>query len=307
MKIYINNVKESWIIDRLTKEWFEENSDITTKYINRSDLIWISANWVWKKIPKKHLKSKKVICSVYHIDFEKFDEKSRKDFYELDQYVDEYHTISEISKLQIQKLTDKKITSIPFWINQKNWFNIEDKEFLRDKYQISINDYIVGSFQRDTEGFDLKSPKLIKGPDIFYSLVKEIYSKNKNLKVLLTGTRRQYLLEKFKEDEIPYLYYEMVDIQSLNELYNLLDLYIVTSRIEGGPQAILVAGLNKTPIVSTHVWVAPEILNEKSFFNPSEFDKAEPDINYAFNKSKQYIIPAGMEKFRKMFTDLYEN
>ena len=25
------------------------------------------------------------------------------------------------------------------------------------------------------------------------------------------------------------------------------------------------------------------------------------------NKSKQYIIPAGMEKFRKMFTDLYEN
>ena len=54
-----------------------------------------------------------------------------------------------------------------FWINQKNWFNIEDKEFLRDKYQISINDYIVGSFQRDTEGFDLKSPKLIKGPDIF--------------------------------------------------------------------------------------------------------------------------------------------
>ena len=53
------------------------------------------------------------------------------------------------------------------------------------------------------------------------------------------GTREQYLLEKFKEDEIPYLYYEMVDIQSLNELYNLLDLYIVTSRIEGGPQAIL--------------------------------------------------------------------
>ena len=36
MKIYINNVKESWIIDRLTKEWFEENSDITTKYINEA-------------------------------------------------------------------------------------------------------------------------------------------------------------------------------------------------------------------------------------------------------------------------------
>ena len=64
MKIYINNVKESWIIDRLTKEWFEENSDITTKYINRSDLIWISANWVWKKFLRSTLKAKSYLLCV---------------------------------------------------------------------------------------------------------------------------------------------------------------------------------------------------------------------------------------------------
>ena len=35
----------------------------------------------------------------------------------------------------------------------------------------------------------------------------------------------------------------MVNQQELNELYNCLDLYIVSSRIEGGPRAIPVVRL----------------------------------------------------------------
>ena len=45
----------------------------------------------------------------------------------------------------------------------------------------------------------------------------------------------------------------------LNKLYNILDLYIVSSRIEGGPQAILESSITKTPILSTDVGVASEI------------------------------------------------
>ena len=56
------------------------NSDISTNSIKHSDIIWISSNWTWKKIPKKYLSSKKVICSVYHIDFDKFDKKQEKNF-----------------------------------------------------------------------------------------------------------------------------------------------------------------------------------------------------------------------------------
>ena len=54
-------------------------------------------------------------------------------------------------------------------------------------------------------------------------------------------------LEKYK---IEYLYYEKVSFEELNELYNCLDLYIVSSRIEGGPQSIFECGLSKTPILS---------------------------------------------------------
>ena len=43
----------------------------------------------------------------------------------------------------------------------------------------------------------------------------------------------------------------MTNFKMLNELYNVLDLYLVTSRIEGGPQALVECGQTKTPILST--------------------------------------------------------
>ena len=63
----------------------------------------------------------------------------------------------------------------------------------------------------------------------------------------------------------------MADFSELNELYNCLDLYIVASRVEGGPQSILEATLTKTPIISTDVGLAKEILHPDSIFNMDNF------------------------------------
>ena len=307
MKIYTNKIKESWIIDRVTKEWNQQNSDLITKKIKESDIIWIIANWVWRKVPKKYLQNKKVVVSVYHIDFDSFDEEEEKNFYELDQYVHTYHVISLKTKEQLQKLTNKKIISIPFWINQKNYFYIDDKKELREKLGFSTSDFLVGSFQRDTEGHDLKSPKLIKGPDIFLNIVSEMNKKNENLKVVLSGTRRQYLINELNKINVEYKYFEMADLELLNNLYNILDLYLVTSRLEGGPQAILESAITKTPIISTDVGVASEILHHDSIFEPEFYHNAKPNTEYAFQKSYEYIIPEGMKKFRAMFKEIYEN
>ena len=307
MKIYTNKIKESWIIDRVSEEWHKNNRDITTKKINESDIIWIIASWTWKKIPKKVLGRKKVIASIYHIDFKTFGEDEKKDFYEMDKYVDVYHVISLKTKEQLKKLTNKHIISIPFWVNQKNWYHIEKKSELRTKWGIGTNDYLVGSFQRDTEGTDLESPKLIKGPDLFIKILEDIKEYNKNLVVVLAGTRRQYVLKNLKKLEIDFKYFEMVDTRELNELYNILDLYIVSSRLEGGPQAILEASITKTPLVSTDVGVASEILHKNSIFEIGSFNEAIPMTDYAYFNSLKYTIPNGMDNFINMFKDLYEN
>ena len=304
MKIYLSKINESWIVDRVRREWYQSNKDISTKLISNADILWIISPWLWKKIPIKYLKNKKVICSQYHFDFSNFDEK---DFTNLDQYVDEYHVISKKTKEQLKSLTDKKITSIPFWINENLFFAIADKPSLRDEFGFDKDDFLVGSFQRDTEGSDMKSPKLIKGPDIFYNIVSKMYEDNPNLKVVLSGKRRGYLINLFNNNNIPYKYFEMVNLEKLNQLYNLLDIYIVSSRIEGGPQAILECAITKTPILSTDVGVASEILNPKSIFNTENFDLARPDIMYAYNNIERFKTIQGMSLFRKMMKDFYEN
>ncbi len=302
MKIYLSKINESWIVDRVRAEWYKYNPSISTEKIKEANIIWIIAPWVWKKTPKRHLKNKKVICSYYHFDFDKFGQKEKENFYNLDQYVDEYHVISEITKEQLSNLTDKKITSIPFWVNQNIWYEIENKEELRKSFDIDNEDYLVGSFQRDTEGHDLISPKLVKGPDIFIDLVKSIYAKNKKLKVILSGKRRNYVINQLEEAGIPYRYFEMVPLDVLNKLYNILNLYLVTSRVEGGPQAIFECALTKTPILSTRVGVAPEVLHKDSIYKVGEFTKAKIDIDYAFDSAQKYTIPNGFDKFLNMFS-----
>ena len=307
MKVYLSNINESWVVDRFRDDWYSQNQDISTEDIKKANIIWIISPWLWKKIPKRHLRNKKVICSIYHIDFDKFDEKEKKEFLERDKYVEFYHVISLKTKEQLAKLTKKEIISIPFWVDQNIWKSLESKKDLRKKYGLNESDFLVGSFQRDTEGSDLITPKLIKGPDILLQLIKEMKTTYKNLTVVLTGKRRQYLIKNFEKYEINYKYFEMVDIGQVNELYNILDLYLVTSRVEGGPQAILECAITKTPILSTDVGVASEILSKESIFNINNFSDAKVNVEYAYQKVQNYKIPEGMKPFRTKLFGSYEN
>lgn len=301
MKIYINKLNESWIVDRLKKEWSDNNKFITTKRIRKADIVWIISPWTWRKLPTKYLEEKKVVCSIYHIDENKFNQEDLEDFKERDRYVSEYHVISKKTIPQLKKMTNKKITYIPFWVNQNKWFEIKDKRSLRAKYEFSDDEYIVGSFQRDSEGSNQEMPKLIKGPDQFITIVKHLNKEKNNLHVLLAGKRRNYVINELKKENIKFSYFEMVGISKLNELYNLLNLYIVSSRLEGGPQAIVECGITKTPIISTDVGIADDILAEESIFNMDNFHEAVPSVEFAYTKSKELIIPKGFKDFINLF------
>ena len=83
-----------------------------------------------------------------------------------------------------------------------------------------------------------------------------------------------------------------------------MDLYIVSSRIEGGPQAVMECAITKTPIISTDVGVASEVLSPSSIFDMSNFQNARPDPNYAFKKVEKFQIPEHFKIFNKMFEEL---
>ena len=303
MKIFINDAKEDWIVDRFKKEFSDYNQELFTNEVKDADIIWIIAPWSWKNVPKKYLKTKKVLCTVHHVDFDKFIGKEKRNFYKLDRFVDIYHTISDKSSEQLVSLTTKKIYNFPFWVNSKIWFDIPESSLLKIKYNIPKDRYILGSFQRDTEGKDKISPKLSKGPDRFIEIVKKMAEKKK-IFVLLAGHRRQYIIRLLEKYKIEYLYYEKVSFEELNELYNCLDLYIVSSRIEGGPQSIFECGLSKTPIISTDVGIARKVLAPESIFDMENYENAKPNLDYAYRNSLIFDIPQGFGEFYKMFEDI---
>ena len=82
---------------------------------------------------------------------------------------------------------------------------------MRENFNIKDESFVVGSFQRDTEGSDLVSPKLIKGPDRFMEIVKYLNEEKENLLVLLTGKRRGYLINELEKANIDFLYFEMAN------------------------------------------------------------------------------------------------
>ena len=299
--IFLNKLNEDWIVDRFRKEWYEYNGQNSTKRISRAKIIWLIAPWMWKKVPTRHLISKKVICTIHHIDEEKFDDQEKENFYLRDNFVDEYHTISLKTSNQLKKLTNKNINVIPFWVNQNIWFEIENKQKLLTEFNLQKNKFYIGSFQRDTEGNDLSSPKLSKGPDKFLDVVQYYKEQNEKVEVILTGKRRQYVIKGLEEKGISYRYFEMSNFETINKLYNCLDLYVVSSRVEGGPQSILECSITKTPIISTDVGIAAEILSPSSIFSYQEIEKANPDTEYAYKNVQQHLLPTGLDNFNKMF------
>lgn len=309
MKIYLTKINESWIIDRIKNEWTVNNKKITTKNPYFSEIIWDIAPWASKPTFIKKFKNKKIIQSIYHIENTSSEGREVKNIIENDKFIDGYHVISKKTKEVLQNFTKKTIFYLPLWVNQDIWYNKSNKNELRTNFGFTGSDYLVGSFQRDTEGSDLRSPKLVKGPDIFIEIVKNLYKKNNKLRVVLTGKRRDYVISELKKNNIPYKYFEMTNFSMMNDLYNILDLYLITSRLEGGPQALVECGQTRTPVISTDVGIAREILGADSIFdykNISSFNETSPNVEKAYIESSKLTIPNGMLGYVDMFSKVYE-
>ena len=124
------------------------------------------------------------------------------------------------------------------------------------------------------------------------------------MKVVLTGKRRQYLINNLEKRNVKYKYIEMANLSKMNKLYNVLNLYIVSSRFEGGPQSVMECAITKTPIISTDVGIARQILDPESIYEMKNFKSAKPNIDIAFKNVQEYLLPTGFVNFNQFFSNL---
>ena len=162
----------------------------------------------------------------------------------------------------------EKIFQIPLTVDTNFFRKKNIKIKLRNKYNLPQNKFLIGSFHKDGNGWDKGyTPKLIKGPDTFIKTLKRLkktYSKDK-FAILLTAPARGYVKKHLKKLNIEYYHKIIDDFKELPNLYNCLDLYLITSRDEGGPTGMFEAMACGIPVVSTKVGHAHDYI--KNFKN----------------------------------------
>ena len=177
---------------------------------------------------------------------------------------------SEMENLIKGIIDPSKVMRIPLGIDLNIW---RPREVSRMVLDIPEDAVVVGSFQKDGigrgEGLE---PKLIKGPDIFLATISKLKSQIPNLWVLLSGPARGYVKKGLEEMGVPYRHKFFRDASNISTLYNMIDLYLITSREEGGPKAVLESMAMGVPLVTTAVGQAKDLVKsgENAMMAPCE-------------------------------------
>lgn len=209
-------------------------------------------------------KSNKIVLTWFHVvpnDERNILINTAQDFIEL------IHTSCTLTKKSLTELgvNKEKIVVIPLGVDL-NLFrppSAEEKRKLRKELNIPENRVVIGSFQKDGVGWGRGLvPKLIKGPDIFVEVVDKL-SKNYPIFVLLVGPARGYVEEQLLKRNIPFK--SIGYLKNFNEVakyYRALDIYLITSRIGGGPKQILEAWASGIPVVATKIGMILDIAKD---------------------------------------------
>lgn len=217
---------------------------------------------------------------------------------DLDKYIGKWHTSCNITSDKLKKygIAEEKIVVIPIGVDLNVYFpesNSKRRTENRKKYGIPDGAFVIASFQKDGWGWgEGREPKMIKGPDVFCDVVEMLFKEFPNIYVLLSGPARGYVKNRLDKAGVPYHHEYMNNQDDVADLYRLSDCYIVASREEGGPKAVLESMACGVPLVTTRVGQAPDIIqnNENAIITEVE------DVDALYDGVKNIILDKEFKK-----------
>jgi glycosyltransferase involved in cell wall biosynthesis len=140
----------------------------------------------------------------------------------------------------------------------------ESRLHARSLLGIPAHATVIGSFQKDGSGWNEGlEPKLIKGPDVLLRVLAMVKPHIPNLMVLLTGPSRGFVKHGLEQLGIPHRHLHLEKYRDIAACYHAIDVYVVPSRQEGGPKAVLEAMASGVPLVTTRVGQAMDLVQHR--------------------------------------------
>ncbi|MBI4435315.1 glycosyltransferase family 4 protein [Candidatus Uhrbacteria bacterium] len=208
----------------------------------------------------KRFNRNKVIQTWYHVNQ---NDPRLKEMGRVASRIDLLHTTAQTTKAMLMQhgFPEEKIRVIPMGIDLTLFTSAPspDRKRIRAELGIPKSAFVIGSFQKDGDGWGAgMNPKWIKGPDVFCDVVERV-AKELPVHVLLSGPSRGYVKDRLTRANIPFTHQFLNAYADVNTLYQTLDAYLIASRTEGVPMALLEAWATGTPLVSTRVGMVTDV------------------------------------------------
>ena len=199
----------------------------------------------------------------------------------------------------------EKVTCIPLGVDLQQFQPVSMSQRLEFRRRKGIPDdaICIGSFQKDGEGWgEGLAPKLIKGPDIFLQVVERLRAHYK-LFVLLSAPARGFVKRGLEALGVPYRHELLSNYLDIANLYHCLDIYLMASREEGGPQAILESLATGVPLVATRTGLAPDVIQSRRnglLADPEDVDGLSEGVAGLIEQTeeRQQLISNGLEDIK---------
>lgn len=229
-------------------------------------IVHFGSTWAFfKNIDRTH-SSNRLVATIFHgkegmsAEFDEALALFRRRIDRLSFVVTACHGMG--ARLQNWGVPAEKLRVIPLGVDLQRFSPVDEEEKRRRKREAGVPEdaLCIGSFQKDSRGWgDGMEPKPVKGPDIFVKAVAGL-ARTHPVHALLTGPSRGYVRSELEKAGVPYTHTYLPDFNDLPRMFGCLDLYLITSREEGGPKAILECMAAGVPFVTSRVGMAPDII-----------------------------------------------
>jgi len=132
-----------------------------------------------------------------------------------------------------------------------------DKVAARKQLGIDSNACLIGYSAKFTSNYGGR-----KGIEVFLDALKNVAATGQTFGVLITGPGWDAAVRQLESYGIEVHYRPFVPDRLMATVYNALDLYVVTSKIEGGPAPLLESMACGVPVVTTPVGLAREYIQD---------------------------------------------
>jgi glycosyltransferase involved in cell wall biosynthesis len=172
---------------------------------------------------------------------------------------------SEMEEIVLESgIAAEKVSRIPIGIDGSLFrpATPAEREQARASMKLPASAFVVGSFQKDGVGWaEGLEPKLVKGPDVLVDVLEQVRTSVPELHMLLSGPARGYVRRRLEQAGIPYVHRVLERYDDVPLLYAAADAYLVSSRQEGGPKAVLESMASGVPLVTTRVGQAMDLVD----------------------------------------------